>query len=184
MPHTEDEITLTKKLAIRGKWILVERCLERVAGAAFWGSGVSLGLIVFCYCYEVAMRYFFVAPTEWAHDTATYLMCLMIFLAIPEVTRTGGHIAITIVLEYLGEKWRGLVTKASLFLSALVCGLAGYISLTQNLKQFERGIQTLGTIPIPKWWISSFITFGLLLSGLLFLAQSLKRQNKNGEGAS
>lgn len=155
--------------------------LDRVIGASFLGSGLALGLIAFCYCYEVVLRYFFNAPTEWAHDTATYLMCVMIFLALPEVTRTGGHIAITFVLEYLGERWRSLVNRISFFLSGLVCGLASLLSLTQNLKQFENGIQTLGTIPIPKWWVSSFITFGLFFSALLFLGQSFKHHRPEEE---
>lgn len=145
------------------------RLLERLARFSSLGSGIALGLIVFCYCYEVASRYFFIAPTEWAHDSATYLMCVMIYLAVPEITRTGGHIAITFVLEYLGQRRREQVTRITQLLSGLVCLLAGYISLTQNLKQFQSGIQTLGTIPIPKWWVSSFITLGLVLTGLLFL---------------
>lgn len=169
--------------ASRGRSARVGRALERIAAGAFMGSGIALGLIGFCYCYEVASRYFFNAPTEWAHDAATYLMCLMVYLAIPQITATGGHIAITFILEYVGQRWHRIITTANQLLSGLVCGLAGYISLTQNLKQFESGIQTLGTIPVPKWWISVFITFGLFLSGLLFLWQAIHEPEQEKEAA-
>ena len=154
-----------------------------VARVTFAASGISLGMIVVCYCYEVAARYFFNSPTEWAHDTASYLLCAMIFLAIPEITRTSGHIAITILLDFLGHGWRNLVDRLTQLVSFAACGLACYISLTQNIKQFERGIQTLGTIPVPKWWISGFISIGLGLSALLFLLQACRKSDGGREAA-
>jgi hypothetical protein len=34
-----------------------------------------------------------------------------------------------------------------------------------------RGVETITAVPIPKWWVSVFIPYGLLNSGLYFLRQ-------------
>ena len=46
-----------------------------------------LGVIVCSYCYEVVSRYFFNAPTIWAGPLVAYMLCALVFLAAPDITR-------------------------------------------------------------------------------------------------
>ena len=42
-------------------------------------------------------------------------------------------------------------------------------SWEENIRQYQKGIETLAIVAIPQWWVSGFITFGLLLSSLYVL---------------
>ena len=75
-------------------------------------------LIAGSYCYEVAARYFFNSPTDWANALVAYLLCAVIFLAMPEQTRRRAHIAITILVDRCADParrhlWRSLLAAVS-----------------------------------------------------------------------
>jgi C4-dicarboxylate transporter, DctQ subunit len=55
--------------------------------------------------------------------------------------------------------------------AAAACLFAAWISADENIRQFEAREETVATIPIPRWWISSFITYGFLGAGIHFLRQ-------------
>ena len=73
--------------------------LDGVNRVGWYFSGLALFLILFCYVFEVVMRYFFSAPTSWSHDLVQWLMAAVVMLALPEVTRLKGHIVISVFLE-------------------------------------------------------------------------------------
>lgn len=152
------------------------RLLDGITRAGGVLAAAALAGIVVAFCWEVAARYFFTAPTEWAHDTVTYLLAVVVFLGLPELTRQRGNIAITFLVEMLGDSGQRRAARLASATGALVCLAAGWMSWTQTAKQFERGIVTLGTIPIPKWWISAVITWGLLLAALHFLRHAAARE--------
>lgn len=54
---------------------------DRVTIAGFRAAAALLGLIAVSFCYEVALRYLFNAPTSWANALVSYLLCAAIFLA-------------------------------------------------------------------------------------------------------
>ena len=63
-------------------------------------------LIAGAYAFEVVARYFFNSPTEWANAIVSYLLCAVIFLALPEQTRRRAHITITILMDRAGAAMR------------------------------------------------------------------------------
>ncbi|HAN59442.1 MAG TPA: TRAP transporter small permease [Gammaproteobacteria bacterium] len=131
----------------------------------------SIGLIsiVTCYVYEVITRYFFNAPTAWVSDFVSYALAASIFLALPKVTKDKGHVAVTILVDVVPETIANYVHTIISLIGFGCLGLAAYISLQENIRQFTKNIETLAIIPIPQWWVSSFITFGLALSALYML---------------
>ena len=129
-------------------------------------------LMAGAYVWEVAARYVFGAPTDWAHDLVTYLLCATVMLALPEVTRRNGHVAVTVLSDRAPARIAPPLLVLLALVSAAVCLAAAWILLGENLRQFRRGIETLATLPVPKWWISSMITLGLSLSGLQFLVSA------------
>jgi C4-dicarboxylate transporter, DctQ subunit len=141
---------------------------DALTDAAFVLAVAALAGILGLTCFEVAARYAFAAPTRWAMEIVQALMVPAVFLAVPHVTRAGGHVAVTVVVDsvpFLRTPLRWFTLVAGL----VMCLAAAWISLEQNLRQFDRGIVTQGNLPLPKWWFSSAATFGFAGAALYFL---------------
>jgi len=139
------------------------------AAAAF--SAIGLLLIVSFYVYEVFTRYVFNSPTAWVSDFVSYGLCAVVFLALPKVTADKGHVAVTVLVDQLPERAKERVQSVICGAGVLCLGFASFISAQENLRQYTKDIETLAIIPIPQWWVSSFITFGLFMSALHMLRQ-------------
>ncbi len=154
----------------------VVRLLDAVTKVAFHGSGLALAGILFLVVKEVAMRYFFNAPTNWSMDANQWLFALVTMLALPEITRVNGNVAITILIERMPTHRRQSAARTIFLVSCVACLVAFYISGNETLRQIKSSIMTTTWVhPVPKWWISSVIPFGFLLSGLQFLRLGLTR---------
>lgn len=136
-------------------------------------SGLALAAILLLTLNEVAMRYFFNAPTSWSSDVNQWFFALAIMLVLPEITRTNGHIAISVLIDRLPQRKRNVATRVIAILSFLMCLAAFYISGIETVRQYDSGITTMWVNPIPKWWISSVIPFGFFLSAVQFLRLGL-----------
>lgn len=146
---------------------------DAVTSASFAGSAALLAAIAFSFCYEVAARYLFAAPTSWANAFVSYLLCAAIFLAVPELTRRHAHVAINLLLDRLPPARAALLNRAIRAASAVACLLATWISANATLEQINLGIDTISSYPIPKWMVSIFIPYGMLSSSLYFLRDLL-----------
>jgi C4-dicarboxylate transporter, DctQ subunit len=147
--------------------------LDQVTRLSFHLSGLALASMLFLVVNEVVMRYFFNAPTTWSNDVNQWLFALVTMLALPELSRINGNVAITILLERMPRDKRELMGRALAIVSFIACMIAFYISGSETLRQFSRGIMTLWINPIPKWWISIVIPFGFFLSGMQFLRRAV-----------
>lgn len=155
-----------------GRWPV--RALDALTRLAFAASTCLLAAITGIYCLEIVRRYFFNAPSVWAQDTITYFLVAMICLAIPEMARSRGHIAITVLLDLLPARLRGASLR--LLDAAVACVAAGlvYITGVETWKLYAGNILTLGTVMVPKWWISVFIPLGFALLGLQYLRHAIE----------
>ncbi|MEL7397076.1 MAG: TRAP transporter small permease [Pseudomonadota bacterium] len=138
------------------------RWLFRLAGAA-------LLLAVALYAFEVVARYLFDAPTTWSGEVVQYALAILIFCALPDVTRRSAHVAIDIVPESLPENARIIVARMNSLVAALATGIAAWIVAGESLRQFEKGLMTNAANPVPRWWITAFIALGLASAALHFL---------------
>jgi TRAP-type C4-dicarboxylate transport system permease small subunit len=120
------------------------------------------------YCMEVVFRYFLNAPTRWSLELITYLMLMVTFLAIPHAVRGGMHIAVTLLADLYPRQARRILSIMNA-IGVVLCGFIAYISLLENIAQYQGSIETIGNIPIPKWWLSAFITYGFANSALWYL---------------
>lgn len=128
------------------------------------------------FSYDVALRYFFNSPTEWAGDISSYLLCVGVFLVLPLITRERSHVAITFFVDAMPQRPAGRIKRGLSLLSGLVCLLAAYFSGVENIRQVAMGILTAASTQLPKWWISIFISYGFASAGLYFLRDSLQRE--------
>lgn len=142
---------------------------DELTKIGFHLSKFCLVVIVGAYTYETVARYFFSAPTWWSNEVVGYALCISVFLGMPELTRRKGHIAITFTLETLPP---GAALKLSFVLnliSALVCLLVAWVSLEANIHQIANDVMLVRVKPIPKIWISAWITYGFFSSAIYFL---------------
>jgi TRAP-type C4-dicarboxylate transport system permease small subunit len=149
------------------------RWLDRLTHGAFVLSASLLISITAIYCFEIVGRYFFNSPSIWAQDTITYFLAAMISLAIPEVARTRSHIAISVIQNMLSPSREQQLARLLALLAGLIALLVAYVTGNETFKLYTANIQTLGTVAVPKWWISAFIPTGFLLLALQYLRHAL-----------
>lgn len=149
------------------------RWLDKLTHRAFVLSASLLISITAIYCFEIVGRYFFNSPSIWAQDTITYFLAAMISLAIPEVARTRSHIAISVIPNMLNLTREKQLGRVLALLAGLIALLVAYVTGNETFKLYTANIQTLGTVAVPKWWISAFIPTGFLLLALQYLRHAL-----------
>jgi TRAP-type C4-dicarboxylate transport system permease small subunit len=145
---------------------------------------LCLVVIVSSYTYETVARYFFSAPTWWSNEVVGYALCIGVFLAMPELTRRKGHIAITFTLESLPPSAANRLSVVLNLISGLVCLLVAWMSLQENIRQIANDVMLVRVEPIPKIWISIWITYGFLSSGIYFLRHTARSPANTDDGAA
>jgi C4-dicarboxylate transporter DctQ subunit len=139
-----------------------------VTDIGYLAAAVGLCGMGFLYCMEVVFRYFLNSPTRWSLEAITGLMLVVTFLAIPHAVRAGMHIAVTLLADLYPRHARRILFVMNA-IGVVLCGFIGAISLMENVAQLQGSIETIGNIPFPKWWLSSFITYGFFNSALWYL---------------
>ena len=155
---------------------------DRITQVAAVFAAIGLIAIVTFYVFEVVTRHFFNSPTAWVSDFVSYTLAASVFLALPKVTKDKGHVAVTILVDVMPSKMAD-ITHSIVSLIGFAClSLAGWISLKENIRQYEKDIETLAIIPIPQWWVSGFITFGLVFSAL-YMLRYIPPTHREGESS-
>ena len=135
---------------------------DALSAAMFAVAGAALAAAVGLYAFEIAARYVFGAPTTWSGEAVQYCLAVLIFGALPEVTRRASHIAIDILPEALPPRAGALLVRTGDALAAVACAAAGWIAASEAARQLARGLMTNAANPIPRWWLTAVIAAGLL----------------------
>lgn len=151
----------------------LKRIEKRVAEGMLILSALLLAGIVGLFVMEIFMRYVMNSPTKWSNDVISFIMPTMIFLALPEVTRRNQHIAITFLVETMGDRLAEYWGRVLAFVSAIVSVLAAYIVASSALKQFSTSIMTNTVVQVPKWALLSPIAVSFVVVALVFLVTAL-----------
>jgi TRAP-type C4-dicarboxylate transport system permease small subunit len=145
------------------------RAHDALTRIGFLGAQLCLVAIVMAYAFETVSRYFFGAPTSWSNEVVAYALCIGTFLALPEVTRQGGHVAITILTDYQPPLWRNRTGRVLALIAAVTCFVVTWICLDNSQSQLARQEMLVRVNPIPKVWISIWLVYGFASSGIYFL---------------
>lgn len=140
-------------------------------------SVIALIILAASYVYEVFARYFFRAPTSWSNDLVGFMLCISTFLALPVITQAGRHVAVEVVLERVPDTIASGMKRLIDLIGFVTCFAAAWFSYGQNMRQFSTNMMTMGNHPIPKWWITSVITFGLFMAAIHFLRYLFQKDN-------
>lgn len=147
-----------------------------VTRAGFVLAGVCLVVIVGTYAYEVVARYILSAPTTWASSLVSYLLCYMVFLGMPELTRQRVHIFISIVLDTMPIRYATIFQHATYVIAAVACLLAAWFCFTATMQQYAGNIQTISEWRIDKWMLSIVIPYGLLSTSIYYVRHVLRHE--------
>lgn len=90
-------------------------------------------------------------------------------LRMPELIRTRGHIAISILEKRLPERLRAKHMRITAALTGLVCAAAASMIWVESTRQGRSGTTTTVGIRIPRVWISAFICYGYTSTALYYL---------------
>ena len=150
---------------------ILKRAHDGLTRASFGAAILCLAFLAAGFCYEVVARYFFNAPTNWAHPFTSYALCLMIFLALPAMTQASGHISIDILFEHVTPGAAAVLRKFGILTGLVACIAAAWITGTETVSQFIGNIFTIAHNPLPKWTISFAVPYGFFSAGLYFARQ-------------
>lgn len=154
-------------------WNALLRVHDVLSGLTFRAALCALATIIGAYCIEVVSRYGFNSPTIWVSPVASYALCALIFLALPELTRRFAHVTVDLQSEFMPARTRIPLARAAHLLSAVACFFAAWISGVEVLSEYKMGVLTNAFFAIPKWWIFGLIPYGFLSAGLHFLRSAL-----------
>ena len=138
-------------------------------------AGGALCAAVGLYVFEVIMRYGFGAPTTWSGEVVQYALAVLIFCALPDVTRRNAHVAIDILPEALPPAAALWLGRATTLIAVGACAVAALIVAGEALRQFDRGVMTNAANPVPRWPITAVIALGLGSAALHFLRHLVRR---------
>jgi len=144
------------------------RVQDALTDAGYIIGVAGLAVMVLIYCAEVVSRYFLGSALSWANDTFSNVMCISLFAMVPHATRAARHIAINLVPEFLPAS-RVPLAYFSAVAGFVVCSFVGWMSLDENMRQIALEIVTEQNYPVPKIWMSAFITYGFFGAALYFL---------------
>lgn len=144
--------------------------------ALFALAGLALVGATSLYLFEVAARYLFNAPTTWSLEAVQYALSVLIFGALPEITKRSAHVAIDIVPTTLPARWASPLSRVNHLAGMLACSLAAWIVAMEAFKQLDRGLLTNAAHPIPRWWITGMIAVGLFSSAIHFARHAIDRE--------
>ena len=151
------------------------RLHDALSDAGYVVGTVALGAMTAIYCYEVLTRYFLDLATDWANDTFANVLCIAIFSMVPHATRRAQHVSITLVIE-IAPRLRPALKAFSCVFGFVMCAFAAWMSYEENLRQIVQEVVTEQNHPIPKWWMSVWITFGFLGAAFYFLRALFDRE--------
>jgi TRAP-type C4-dicarboxylate transport system permease small subunit len=149
--------------------------IQRVIGWVARGGGIlgELGLTfaMLSICYDVIMRYVFVAPTNWVLEVNVFVLVMLSTLPAADVLRGDCHIRVTFLTERMTPAQRKymqmLWAAAGLFFSAIMTW-KGSLMAWQAWISNDRMSTSLGTPMVIPYL---FLPAGF---GLFFLQSAIR----------
>jgi TRAP-type C4-dicarboxylate transport system permease small subunit len=109
-----------------------------------WFSAMPVALIVILTFADVLGRYVFSSPVRGSSEMIEFAMALVIFTALPLITRQRGHVTVSLIDGFLrGEGSRKIKMVLCDGVSAVALGLLTWRLYLQGLDDLESGSATI-----------------------------------------
>ena len=146
---------------------VLRRFLEPVCRASSILAAACVGITAFVFVAEIIGRYGFSSPLNWSGDMGRYLLCIAVFLALPDISRSRRHVSVSVVVDFLPAGARKAHIRLIEIITALVLVAMAWFASGVAVDQFDQGVLTPLANQIPRWWLTSVMCFGLGLSAVM-----------------
>jgi TRAP-type C4-dicarboxylate transport system permease small subunit len=163
--HKHENSQLLNRLA--RALLLVENSCAVIAAIALIAAVLLVGA-------NAAGRHLFSAPIEFQLElTQTYLLVMLITLALPWGFRQGGFIRITLLAQWLpAQLWQGIY-RVGLIFSAIYLGVLGFEAFVVFWEAWQKNHMIMGVIDWPVAWSWIWIPIGCWLLSVRTLLMGL-----------
>ncbi len=118
---------------------LLVRFADRLSTAVGWAISVLVPAMVVVIGYEVVARYYFNAPTIWAHDLSIFMFGYLGLLAGAYVQRRRRHITVDVLYMRLPPRQQAALDAASGLLAFFFLGLVAVYGWREAMEALRIG---------------------------------------------
>lgn len=97
------------------------RAIERLSGISGYMTAWLVAPLIIATVYDVAARYVFSAPTQWAYEVAYMAMGTHALLGMAYTLREGGHIRIDAFSQLFSQRTKALIDLIGYSIFVLPC---------------------------------------------------------------
>jgi len=144
----------------------VDRLSDLCAVIAAFALVVATLIVVWMVAYRAAGN-----STYWEIEAATYLIVATVLVGSPHCLKTGGHIGVDLVSEWLGSRARVHLKRVLAVLGLLVCGYLAWQGLELTLEAWEKKESSGSMWNPPRWPFFALMPLGLGLTALQYVAE-------------
>jgi C4-dicarboxylate transporter, DctQ subunit len=112
---------------------------------------VVIGLMMLTITYDVAARFLFAAPTDWAYPLNSAGVLVVTALAVPHLYATGHHISMDLLHRALPARWRRVADVVTSVVTAFLGLVLAITAFRSMAVAYGGGLTGAGTFNIPLW---------------------------------
>lgn len=134
-------------------------------------AGLLAAYLMLSVVVGIVMRAVFTRPQAWVVELAGPALLGITFLAAAAVARDDGHVRLTLLDEFLGDRRLHQLSRIALFIELVVIALLLYATGLQWWADLQSGTYAPGFLRVERWKLTAQIPLGLFLY-LLFLLRA------------
>jgi C4-dicarboxylate transporter, DctQ subunit len=147
--------------------------IDRLTFAAGALGGLCLvGIFAFIFA-EIVSRNLFGVSLPFSWDYAAYMMGACFFLAAGATLKSGGHVRVTAIHDYLPRRGVLLLDACATVVGLLIAGAMIFAIGDMAYLSFMRGSAASSVVRTPLWIPQGVMTIGAVIFALQMLAQLL-----------
>jgi TRAP-type C4-dicarboxylate transport system permease small subunit len=131
---------------------------------------LGLGFMVASITYDVILRYFFAAPTNWALEVNTFLLVFLCLIPAADVLKAGVQIRITFLTERFRPQTRKRLDLLRSVAGALFCAVMAWKGAIMALHAWQHNDRMSTSLGTPMVIPYLLLPVGFALLGLQYLA--------------
>jgi C4-dicarboxylate transporter, DctQ subunit len=142
------------------KWVgAIESTIMKIGEYSSW-IYLFIGVIV---AYEVVLRYFFNAPTDWVEETSRLGMVWATFLLFPACMNRRQLISITLLSDAVGERGKMVLEGLAFAIISVACAVVAWEAAVAAFDSAAVGRATASVLRIPYWLFYLPVALGFFL---------------------
>lgn len=145
---------------------------DKAWGACIYVSGVIMFLVTIMVLVNVLLRRFTNYSIVGCTELVRYFMCVAAALALMQNEWSDGNVRVTIVLEAVSERVRGVLDFVCYVIASVGFVFITWCMLTQALDTFKRGTLTTDLF-MPMWIFSGILSLGFVMLTVCFWMRTI-----------